>query len=130
MSDRNRVTYESDVKYFYTTNYPHRWGSGPVMNEWNPDTHDYLQNLEEAKAAAEAKAVGGHGEDRCDTTYGVVYKANKQAIFCIGDDIQSKKHHYYGVVKEIIDDTHVSVEWDDAHPGSCDTVPTNSLKRV
>jgi len=67
------IDYHSPVKYFYTTEYPHRWGSGPVMNQWNPDKHEYIQSLEEAKAIAEAKAVGGYEESRCVTTYGMTY---------------------------------------------------------
>jgi hypothetical protein len=62
--------------YFYTTNYPHEWGSGPSMSTLNPDNgYAHIQSLEEAKGLAEKFAVR-HGERRCDTTYGVQYAAN------------------------------------------------------
>lgn len=65
--------------YFYTTNHPHQWSSGPSMSTLNP-TNGFaqIQSLEEAKALAEKFRVGGYSEDRCVTTYGVQYTVDEQ----------------------------------------------------
>lgn len=60
--------------YFYTTNHPHQWSSGPTMSTRNPDNgYAHIQSLEEAKELAEKFAVRSAGDRRCDTTYGVQY---------------------------------------------------------
>lgn len=60
--------------YFYTTNHPHQWSSGPTMCPLNPDNgYQRIESLEEAKGLAEKFAVGGYDERRCVTTYGVHY---------------------------------------------------------
>lgn len=62
------------VEYFFTTNYPYRWGSGPIVTNLNTETWEPFASLEEAKKFAEAKRVVSDGEDRCDTTFGMQYK--------------------------------------------------------
>lgn len=63
---------EGKVIYFYTEDYPHRWGQGPREILWNPETGTPIENLEEAKMLAEKKATHGiYNENRCVTTYGV-----------------------------------------------------------
>jgi hypothetical protein len=66
-------------QYFYTTNHPHKWNTGPSMSTVNPD-NDFMpiESLEEAKELAEKFKVGGWNEDRCVTTYGIQYKVNEQ----------------------------------------------------
>lgn len=66
-------------EYFYTTEHPHEWGSGPTMSTLNPDRgYERIESLEEAKGLAEKMAVGGYGERRCVTTYGVQYRVDMQ----------------------------------------------------
>lgn len=66
---------EPTPEFFYSTNYPHKWGNGPIMSTVNPDRgHERIASLEEAKELAEKFKVGGWEENRCDTTYGVFYR--------------------------------------------------------
>lgn len=60
-------------EFFFTMTYPHRWSGGPDMLSLDPDTWRPIESLEEAKAIAKAKRVGGYGDDRCETSYGVRY---------------------------------------------------------
>jgi hypothetical protein len=81
--EKEQAMSETPVEeFFYTTDYPHQWSSGPQIHTLNPDTNfmTRIASLEEAKALAEKNAVGGYGERRCVTTYGVryVYKVNEQ----------------------------------------------------
>lgn len=61
-------------QFFYTKNYPYRWGNGPQVYSLNPETWDQIASLEEAKELAEKFQVVSDGEDACVTTYGVHYK--------------------------------------------------------
>lgn len=71
------TSYDSKVQYFYTTEYPHRWGSGPRMTTWSGE--GYISSLEEAKELAERHAtVGVYDESRCVTTYGVFYRVDEK----------------------------------------------------
>ena len=65
--------------YFYATDYPHRWTSGPSLSTLD-DERQYMpiESLERARELAEARAVKSYGEDRCDTSYGVMYRAVPQ----------------------------------------------------
>lgn len=65
--------------YFYTTHHPSQWSSGPSMSTLNPDKgFCHIESLEEAKELAEKYAVGGYGESRCVTTYGVQYAVDEK----------------------------------------------------
>ena len=67
------------AEFFYTTNHPHQWSSGPSMSTLNPDKgYAKIESLEEAKELAEKFRVGGYDERRCVTTYGVHYKVDEQ----------------------------------------------------
>lgn len=67
------------AEYFYTTDNPHQWSSGPTMSTLNPDKgYVKIESLEEAKELAEKFKVGGYGDRRCVTTYGVQYRVNEQ----------------------------------------------------
>jgi hypothetical protein len=67
------------AEYFYTTNHPHQWSSGPTMSTLNPDKEfARIESLEEAKVLAEKFKVGGYNENRCVTTYGVQYRVDEQ----------------------------------------------------
>lgn len=65
---------EPEPTYFYTKNYPHRWGNGPIVYDYNAEFGP-IESLEEAKELALKAKVGGHNDDHCDTTYGMKYKA-------------------------------------------------------
>jgi len=62
------------TEYFFTTNYPYRWGNGPTVTNLNTETWEPIASLEEAKELAAKKRVISDGEDRCDTTFGMQYK--------------------------------------------------------
>lgn len=59
-------------RYFYTKHYPNRWTSGPEIGRFNSNMVP-IKSLEEARKLAEKYAVGGYGENRCVTTYGIEY---------------------------------------------------------
>jgi hypothetical protein len=68
------------AEFFYTTNHPHQWCSGPRMSTLNPDKgFTQIESLEEAKELAEKFKVGGYSESRCVTTYGVHYRVDEQS---------------------------------------------------
>lgn len=79
---KNKMTETPKEEFFYTTEYPHQWSSGPQVSTLNPD-RDFrpIESLEEAKALAEKFKVGGYNESRCVTTYGFrqIYKVDEQA---------------------------------------------------
>lgn len=79
--NKKEVTETPKEEFFYTTEYPHEWSSGPRVSTLNPNTLAPIASLEEAKELAEKFAVGGYGESRCVTTYGVqrIYKVDEQA---------------------------------------------------
>lgn len=62
------------IEYFFTTNYPYRWGNGPIVTTLNTETWEPISSLDEAKEMAAKKRVISDGEDRCDTTFGMQYK--------------------------------------------------------
>lgn len=72
------VPEEGKKVFFFTKNYPHRWGNGPEMHTLT--YHDGerglrdIQSLEEAKALAEAAQVVSTGDNRCVTSYGFYYE--------------------------------------------------------
>lgn len=77
----NEMTETPKEEFFYTTDYPHQWSSGPRICTLNPDRgFRPIESLEEAKELAEKFKVGGWGESRCVTTYGVqqIYKVDEQ----------------------------------------------------
>lgn len=82
-NERNNEMAETPKEeFFYTTDYPHQWTSGADVRTLNPDNgYRPIETLEEAKELAEKYKVGGYGERRCVTTYGVryVYKVDEQA---------------------------------------------------
>lgn len=81
-SFRERVTMSEtpEPEFFYTTHHPHQWSSGPSISNLNPDKgFAKIESLEEAKALAEKFAVGGWGDSRCVTTYGIKYRVDEQA---------------------------------------------------
>jgi hypothetical protein len=59
--------------FFYTTDYPHRWTSGPNIFTLD-ENYEPITSLERAKELAESASVGGSDEDTCWTSYGVMYK--------------------------------------------------------
>ena len=61
-------------EYFYTTNYPHKWGNGPIVRTFDPKSFAPIKSLDEAKALAEKYRVYSTGDDACTTTYGVQYR--------------------------------------------------------
>ena len=63
----------NEPKYFITKHYPGRWSSGPEIQTLMPRTYEPIPSLEAAKELAESLKVFSHGNDRCDTTYGVMY---------------------------------------------------------
>ena len=63
------------AEFFYTTNTPHQWSSGPVIHYWNGNRE--IESLEEAKALAEQHQVVSYSDDAVDTTYGVTYRTTK-----------------------------------------------------
>lgn len=60
-------------EFFFTMKYPHKWGGSTEILSLNPDTWEPFSSLEEVKAMAKVKRVGGYGDDRCETSYGVRY---------------------------------------------------------
>lgn len=74
-STPNDLTEGLEAEFFYTTNYPHRWSSGPSVHTRDMETgFEPIESLERARELAEKAAVRGWGEDRCETTFGVQYK--------------------------------------------------------
>lgn len=59
-----------EQEFYYTTDHPHQWSSGPTYHYWNKNG-SLISSIEEAKEMAEAAYVGGHGDNHCSTTYGV-----------------------------------------------------------
>jgi hypothetical protein len=77
-STPNELTEGLEAEFFYTTNYPHRWSSGPTIHTLDIDARfERIESLERARELAEKAAVHGWGEDRCDTTFGVRYKLHE-----------------------------------------------------
>lgn len=80
---KSNVTETPKEEFFYTTEYPHQWSSGPQVFTLNPNKAGYppIESLEEAKELAEKFKVGGYNESRCVTTYGVqrIYKVDEQS---------------------------------------------------
>jgi hypothetical protein len=67
---------EPEPRYFYTTDTPHQWSSGPRYHEYDPDVQGRIASLERAKELAEKAKVGTWGEERfVKTGYGVGYDA-------------------------------------------------------
>lgn len=66
-------------QFFYTTDYPHRWSSGPSFQTLN-DKYVPITSLEEAKALAEKHRVASHGDDRCLTTYGSFFETEDESF--------------------------------------------------
>ena len=65
--------------YFYTTHYPHRWSSGPsVLTLDDANYYKPIESLERARELAEKNRVDGYTEDRCVTTYGVMYTTEEK----------------------------------------------------
>ena len=61
-------------RYFYTTDTPHQWSSGPFMAFLKPGTFEEIFSLEEAREIAESLRKGRSGqEDYVRTSYGVLY---------------------------------------------------------
>lgn len=59
-------------RYFYTTNYPYRWGSGPKFHVLNNE-YGEIASLEEAKELARQHEYKSSSDERCDVSYGVAY---------------------------------------------------------
>lgn len=49
-----------EEKFFYSTNTPHQWSSGPTVHYFN-DRHEKITSLEEAKSLALAAQEGQPG---------------------------------------------------------------------
>jgi len=60
-------------RFFFTKDFPHQWTTGPGVFHFDPQTYEDIRTLERAKELSEQYFVGGYGEDRCVTTYGVEY---------------------------------------------------------
>lgn len=66
--------------YFYTTDYPHHWTSGPSVYTLADSTYESLVSLEEAREHAIRHQEGKPGEkDYVATSYGVMFKIDPEA---------------------------------------------------
>jgi hypothetical protein len=76
---KTQLNENPEAQFFYTTHNVHQWTSGPTLTTLNPDKgFARIESLEEAKELAEKFAVGGYGDNRCVTTYGVQYRVDEQ----------------------------------------------------
>lgn len=63
-------------RFFYTTNTPYKWSSGPSIHYWNliskTDMRE-IASLDEARDLARKHRVHSMGIDCVTTTYGIEY---------------------------------------------------------
>ena len=78
------------AQYFYGTQKPHHWNSGPTLFYLNDDYYP-ISSLEEARILAAKYQTGKPGyENYIKTTYGVTYDYIPEEIikFKIGDECE------------------------------------------
>jgi len=70
-----RFPKEANVEFFYTTDTPHQWSSGPRLNFYDSEKRDFIHDFDRARECALKARAGKVGyESHVVTSFGVLIK--------------------------------------------------------